>query len=205
MAGKYPENFEALIDMLKTLPGIGKRSAERMAFSIYKWDAEKTRKLGKIIAELPERVTKCPECANLAMDGNKCSICLDSKRDTSLVCVIEEASQIQNIENSGFFRGRYHILGGKITPLKGQEAHSLNTEILLKKAKEGEVKEVVLALSYDMEGQATAIYIAGILRETGVKVTRLAQGMPAGSDISYVDSATLAAAMSGRTGIGNID
>ncbi len=203
MASKYPENFETLIETLKSLPGIGRRSAERIAFSIYKWPPEKTRQLGKIILELPDRISKCPECANLSLDGGLCVICSNTGRDASVICVIEDPSQIPNIENSGLFKGKYHITGGKITPLKGQEAQSLNIESLVKRLESGEVKEVVLALSYDIEGQATSIFIANILRDKNVRVTRLAQGLPAGSDISYVDSATLAAALTGRTGMGD--
>lgn len=198
MPFKYPENLEKLIEMLKSLPGIGRRSAERMALAIYKWDDEKTKSLAQILSNLRQRVTKCPKCANFADDGGLCPICSAPNRDFSIVCVVEEASQIAGIENSGFFKGTYHVLGGKITPLKGQEAEALNIQPLAERIASGEVKELVLALGYDIEGQATAIYVANMFRDKNIKITRLAQGLPAGTDISYVDPATLAAAISGR-------
>lgn len=195
---KYPEVFEELVNLLKTLPGIGRRSAERIAFSILKWPAKKSQTLGETIIELHKKITPCPECGNLASGNNLCPVCADSSRDKSLICVIENVAQIQNIENSGLFKGTYHVLGGKLSPLEGKGTEDLNIEALTRRIASSEIHEVILALSPDVEGQATAIYIANLLKNKKIKITRLAQGLPAGSDISYADSATIAAALNWR-------
>ncbi len=200
-SNRYPEVFDEMVETFKSLPGIGRRSAERICFAILKWPPEKTRRLGQLLAELPEKLTRCPECSNLATDGGLCPICSDQSRDRSSICVVEEPSQIHNIENSGLFKGLYHITGGKFSPLKGREIHDLNLDQLVRRVGSGTVKEVILALSCDLEGQATSIYIADLLKDKNVRTTRLAQGLPVGSDISFADSATLAAALSGRTGL----
>lgn len=196
---KYPQIFEELIDIFKSFPGVGKKSAERMAFSIIKWPPEKIRKAGEIISSISEKITNCPECGNLSVADALCDICADPSRDRGIICVVEESSQIQNLEKSGTFKGLYHILGGKFSPLEGKEAHDLNTDTLLRKLEKGEIKEVIFALSFDVEGQATAAYLANLFKDKNFKISRLATGLPVGSDISYADSATIAAALNGRT------
>ncbi|OGV56875.1 MAG: recombination protein RecR [Lentisphaerae bacterium GWF2_44_16] len=195
---KYPKAIEEIIEILKTLPGVGRRSAERMAFSMLKWDTDKLDILGTHLKTLHEKIGPCPECGNLAASGELCNICAMPSRDKTLVCVVEEASQVQNIENSSFFKGVYHVLGGKLSPLEGKNAKDLKLDELFERIKRHNTREIILALSPDVEGQATAIYIADMLKENKLKITRLAQGLPAGSDISYADSATIAAALNGR-------
>lgn len=195
---KYPKAIEEIIELLKTLPGVGRRSAERMAFSMLKWDSDKLDILGTHLKTLHEKIGTCPECGNLASSGELCNICALPSRDRALICVVEEAFQVQNIESSSFFRGVYHVLGGKLSPLEGKNAKDLKLDELLERIKKQNVREIILALSPDVEGQATAIYIAEMLNGNELKITRLAQGLPAGSDISYADSATIAAALNGR-------
>ena len=195
---KYPQAIEEIIEILKTLPGVGRRSAERMAFSMLKWDTDKLDILGNRLKTLHEKIGSCPECGNLAASGELCNICAMHSRDRTLICVVEEASQVQNIESSSFFKGVYHVLGGKLSPLEGKNVKDLKLDELLERIKRHSARELILALSPDVEGQATAIYIADILKGYDLKITRLAQGLPAGSDISYADSATIAAALNGR-------
>lgn len=197
----YPETFEEIINILKTLPGIGKRSAERIAFTILDWPKEKTEALAHALSELNERICPCPECGNLSSDNQPCRICSNYSRDKSQICVVENPAQIQNFELGAFYKGVYHVLGGRLSPLEGKSADDLNIESLIKRIDEHEVKELILALSSDVEGQATAIYLSELLKEKDIKISRLAQGLPAGSDLSYADSATIAVALQGRTRI----
>ncbi len=202
MTGKYPQALEELMDLLRGLPGVGRRSAERMALSLYSWDGEKLDALSSNLHTLKQRVGKCPRCGNLSGDDSEdglCPICASPVRDASVVCVVEEAARIRNIESSGVFKGVYHVLGGRIAPLEGRGIDSIDADGLEKRIAEGTIREIILALSPDVEGQATAIYLARRLKERGVKISRLAQGLPAGSDLSYADPATIAAALSGRT------
>ncbi len=202
MTGKYPQALEELMELLRSLPGVGRRSAERMALSLYSWDGEKLDALSSNLHTLKQRVGKCPRCGNLSGDDSEdglCPICASPVRDASVVCVVEEAARIRNIESSGVFKGVYHVLGGRIAPLEGRGIDSIDADGLEKRIAEGTIREIILALSPDVEGQATAIYLARRLKERGVKISRLAQGLPAGSDLSYADPATIAAALSGRT------
>ena len=198
MKHDYPLAFQELANLLKTLPGIGSRSAERMVFSMLKWPPEKLVLLGTAVSELQKKITMCPECGNLSSDGAMCGICLNHSRDKALICVVEDASQIYNIENSGLFKGVYHVIGGKLSPLEGKGIKDMHIQSLVKRIQVNTVMEVILAFSSDVEGQATSIYIGEELKKKNVAVTRLAHGLPAGSDISYADSATIAAALHGR-------
>lgn len=196
---KYPATITDLIALLKTLPGVGGRSAARMAFSILKWKPEKQQSLGRLITEIDERISPCTECGYFSEKDSKCRYCADLSRDRTSICVVEEVTQIPSVEASALFKGLYHVLGGRIAPLEGRGPKELNIESLLKRVEENQVDEVILALGQDVEGQATAIYISDILKEKNIKVTRLARGLPAGSDIAYADAATIAAALNGRT------
>ena len=190
------------MELLRGLPGVGRRSAERMALALFSWDEQKLEALSENLHTLKQRVRKCPCCGNLAGDDEEnglCMICASPVRDTSLVCVVEEATQIRSIETSGVFKGVYHVLGGRIAPLEGRGVESINVEGLEKRIAGSGIQEVILALSPDVEGQATAIYLANRLKFLNVRISRLAQGLPAGSDLSYADPATIAAAVSGRT------
>lgn len=199
---QYPDAVEELIGVLRQLPGIGRRGAERLVLSMLNWEAEQLRLLGKLVEGLPETVGKCPECGMLANAGERCFICRRPDRDTETVCVVENASQVIAIESSGNFRGRYHVLGGRLSPLDAENGSGLNLTPLIDLANSGKVKEIILALSPDVEGRATAIYLAELLKEAPVKVTRPALGLPAGSNLSFADGATIAAALDGRTTLG---
>ena len=195
----YPEAMESLIAALKQLPGIGRRGAERLALSLLEWEPEKLEFLGTLLGTLPQTVGICPECGALADAGQLCAVCRQPQRDAGLVCVVETMAQMFAIESSGNFRGRYHVLGGRISPMDAETGSGLNLPRLLERARSGSVREVILALSSDVEGRATAVYIAGLLRETPVRVTQPALGLPAGANLSYADGATITAALSGRT------
>ncbi len=198
---KYPEALEEIINHLKRLPGIGKRTAERLALAMLKWKGEKIIAFGESLEKLPLAVTFCPDCGGLAENDQKCLICQSKGRDSTLLCVVEDFSQIMSIENSSFFKGLYHVLGGKLSPLENRSAEDLNIPSLLERIDKHEVQEIILALSPDVEGQATAMYIANLLKGKELKITRLAQGLPAGADISFADAATIGAALSGRRNI----
>ncbi len=197
----YPAALSELMEMLRLLPGIGKRSAERMAMALYQLDEEQRQALSENLRTLHERVLLCRECGNLAGEEEQglCRICASPLRDKGVVCVVEEASQIRTIESGGVFRGVYHVLGGRIAPLEGKGVECLHLEKLDEKIKSGLVRELILALSSDVEGQATAVYLANRYKKDPLKITRLAQGLPAGSDLSYADPATIAVALNGRT------
>ena len=195
---KYPEALKLLMEALKSFPGVGKRSAERMTFAVLKWPDDKKKAVGDLISGLSYAVGSCEVCGNIADAGAKCAYCSDASRDPSVICVVEEPPQISGIEGGGFYRGLYHVLDGRLAPLDGKHAEDLNIESLLARVGDGGVTEVILALGQDVEGRATAIYLADLLKTSGVKVSRLASGIPVGADLSYADSATIAAALNGR-------
>jgi recombination protein RecR len=196
---KYPESFERLIEVLKSFPGVGRRSAERMAFAMLKWTPEKTSEAGRTISGLHGNVSSCADCGNLCEKDNLCAICSDTHRDRSVLCIVEDVPQIHSIEKCRTYRGLYHVLHGKIIPLDGKNIGGETLDKLRLRIESGEVKELVMALSMDVEGQATAIYLSDLFKNSGVRITRIARGLPAGSDISFADPATISAAMSGRT------
>lgn len=194
----YPEAVEELVFYFKQLPGIGKRGAERLALALLNWDKEKIKLLGANVIRLAEQVTPCPRCGALSENNAPCSICQDIHRDTSTLCVVETMSQLAAIENGRIYRGRYLVLGGRLSPLDGETGENLNFALLKQRASDGEVKEVILALSSDVEGRATAAYTAELLKDCPVTVTQPALGLPAGANISFADGATIAAAFTGR-------
>ena len=195
---QYPESLEKLMELLRTLPGIGRRAAERAALSMLRWDAEKQNTLGQIISGLAESVGFCPECGAISTKDTPCAICADLTRDRSMLCVVEEPQQIFAVEKSGIYRGLYHVLGGKLSPLSGGNGEDLAIGSLLRRAEDPECKEVIIALGADVEGRATAIFLADLLKNCNVKVTRPALGLPAGAGIGYADAATISAAFDGR-------
>ncbi len=203
MLNPYPAALAEMMEIFKTLPGVGKRSAERMVLAVLKWDESKLTALAGLFAALRDRVGECAVCGNLAdrMESGEalCPFCAAPDRDITSLCVVEDALQIRSIEAGGVFRGVYHVLGGRIAPLEGKDIGSLTIEKLESRLDEGVIREVILALSPDVEGQATAVYLANRLKDRNLRISRPARGLPAGSDLSYVDAATIAAALNGRT------
>lgn len=191
----YPAAFVKLINAISRLPGIGKRTAERLALALYDWKEDELEFFGDAIKDLKKNVKSCIKCGNFA-DYDTCNICNDASRDQTSICVIENVSQIPVIEKSGSFKGRYHILGGKLSPVNGIGPESLRVSPLLNRL-EG-VTEIILATSPDFDGEATASYIADLLKDKGLDITRIARGIPVGADLSYADSASMAMAMNSR-------
>ena len=197
----YPEDIENLILRFKQLPGVGKRGAERLVSALLEWENEDLKELGSLIYSLPERVGRCPGCAAWAEQGKLCGICSDSSRENGILCVVETMPQMLAVEKGGSYRGRYLILGGKLSPLDGENGENLNFDMLEKAAKSGKYKEIILALSPDVEGRATAAYLTELLADCPVTLSQPAMGLPAGSNLSFADSATISAAFSGRRNI----
>lgn len=197
----YPEAVEVLIGELKQLPGIGRRGAERMALALLDRSSAELEALGNLIGSLPRTVGRCPRCGAFSDAEKLCGICSRADRDDSLLCVVENMPQLFAVESSGHFRGRYLVLGGKISPLDSENGEGLNIPGLCRIVEEGQVKEVILALSSDVEGRATAVFLAEILEKYAVKVSRPALGLPAGANLSFADGATIAAALRGRVDV----
>jgi len=192
-----PEPVQQLIGALNKLPGIGPRSAERIALHIVQSDPAIVRQLAQIITEVRERIRTCPICGALT-EQTPCAICTDSRRDATLVCLVERAVDIISIEKSAGFRGKFHVLGGKISPLNGVEPEDLRIAELEARLEREPIKEIILALGTDVEGDATSFYLAKRLAAKGVKVTRIARGLPAGTGLELADEVTLSQALQGR-------
>jgi recombination protein RecR len=193
----YPGPVVRLIDELRRLPGIGPKSAQRIAFALLKGSTEDAARLGAAISELKEGIRTCSLC-NAITDREVCSICTDPARSDKLVCVVEEPHNLVAVEKTRDFRGRYHVLHGSLSPLQGVGPDELRIQGLLDRVRSGVVEEVILATSPTVEGEATAVYLARILKPLGTKVTRIAMGIPVGSDLEWADEVTIAKAMEGR-------
>ena len=185
-----------LVAQLTRLPGIGTRTAQRLAFHILAVPSDEANALGHAIADVKERVRPCRECGNLTED-ELCGVCSDTRRDRTVICVVEQPVDVLSLERTHEYRGLYHVLGGALSPLDGVEPRDLRIERLLERAGDGVVEEVVLATNPTMTGEATAAYLADRLRER-VSVTRLASGLPVGGDLEYADEVTLGRALAGR-------
>jgi len=192
-----PESIASLIEALSKLPGIGPRSAERIALHLVQAENGAVKKLAETILNARERVRFCALCGALT-EQSPCALCSDPRRDASLVCVVERPVDIISLEKSGTFRGRYHVLGGKISPLNGVEPEDLRIAELEKRLTQEPIKEIVIALGTDVEGDATSFYLAKRLARGGLKVTRIAHGLPAGSGLEFADELTLSRALEGR-------
>ena len=192
-----PEPVGSLISALARLPGIGPRSAERIALHLVQAEAGSVKQLAEALLNARERVGFCSICGALT-EQSPCPICADPRRDASLVCLVERPVDILSIEKSGTFRGKYHVLGGKISPLDGVEPEDLRIADLESRLGREPIKEVVLALGTDVEGDATSFYLAKRLARAGLKVTRIAHGLPAGSGLEFADEITLSRALEGR-------
>jgi recombination protein RecR len=187
---------ENLVSQLTRLPGVGQRTAQRLAFHLLRVSKDEANALAAAIAEVKERVRFCRECGNLT-EEETCDICRDARRDHTIVCVVEQPADLISLERTHEFRGLYHVLGGSLSPLDGVEPEHLRIDELLGRVERNGVQEVVLATNPNMTGEATAAYLADRLRGR-VRVTRLASGLPVGSDLEYADEVTLGRALSGR-------
>jgi len=193
----YPKPLRRLVALLSRLPGIGEKTATRLSMFLLRMPPEFVRELGNAIAAIPESVIRCSKCMNIA-DEDPCAFCTDPARRDDLLCVVEGPSDIVPIEKSGEFRGRYHVLGGAISPIDGVMPDDIHVRELTERLRRGGVSEVVLATNLTAEGEATASYLAGILKPMGLRVTRIAHGLPVGADLEYADEITVGKAMKGR-------
>ena len=197
----YEGPVQDLIDELGRLPGIGPKSAQRIAFHLLKLDVADAERLARAISEVKAKVHFCRICHNVA-EGDLCQFCRDERRDATLVCVVEEPRDLVAIERTHEFRGRYHVLGGAISPIDGVGPDDLNIRDLVTRVGGDQVREVILATNPNVEGEATAMYLARLLSPLGVKVTRIASGLPVGGDLEYADEITLGRAFAGRRELG---
>jgi recombination protein RecR len=193
----YEGPIQQLIDELSRLPGVGPKSAQRLAFYIVKAPADDAKRLAEALLDAKEKIFFCRECGNVA-EGELCRICRDPGRDATVICVVEEPKDVAMVEKAGVIKGRYHVLGGAISPLDGIGPDDLRVQQLLDRVERNGVKEVILATNPNLEGNATAMYVAALLKPLGVSVTRLASGLPVGGDLEYADEVTLSQALEGR-------
>lgn len=197
MTATYAPPVQALIDELGRLPGIGPKSAQRIAFHLLKLPADDAQRLARAILDAKAKVTFCERCWNVA-EGPLCTICADERRDTTVVCVVEEARDLVAIERTGEFRGRYHVLLGAISPIEGIGPEQLKVRELVARLEPETVAEVIVCTNPNTEGEVTAMYLARLLKPLGVRVTRIASGLPVGGDLEYADELTLGRALEGR-------
>ena len=188
--------LESLIGELSKLPWIGRKTAQRLALHILKSSNEEADRLASAIVDVKRRISYCSICLNIT-EKDPCSICADRSRDHTSICVVEDPSDVMALEKTNEFQGVYHVLGGALSPLEGITPEQLRVKELLKRLG-GEVKEVILAMNPDVEGEATTIYLGNLLRPLGIKVTRIARGVPVGGDLEFADEATLVRALEGR-------
>jgi recombination protein RecR len=194
-----PESLQSLINALERLPGIGPKSASRLAFYFLRAPEEISQDLASALANLKANTSLCRECFNITEAGReRCEVCESSQRDASLVCVVEEPLDVLALERTGGYKGKYHVLQGVLSPIEGIGPDDLKIKQLIARVGRGEIKEVILATNPSMEGDATALYLQQHLEPGGVRVTRLARGLPVGGDLEYADQNTLLRALSGR-------
>jgi recombination protein RecR len=197
VASPYEGPVQSLVDELGRLPGIGPKSAQRIAFYLLKAAPEDARRLAKAVLEAKERVSWCRRCFNFA-EGDLCVYCRDERRDPTVLCVVEEPRDIVAVERTQEYRGRYHVLLGAISPIEGIGPEQLKIKELLARVGDEGVREVILATNPNIEGEATAMYLARLLKPLGLRVTRIASGLPVGGDLEYADEVTLGRALEGR-------
>ncbi len=193
----YEGVVQELIDELSRLPGVGPRSAQRIAFYLLQSDDDQAKKLAEVLLEVKERVRFCEICGNVS-EEERCNICRDARRNQTMICVVEESKDVQAIERTREYRGLYHVLGGAISPIEGIGPDQLRIKELLGRLSNADIVEVIIATDPNMEGEATATYIARMLSPLGITVTRLASGLPVGGDLEYADEVTLGRAFAGR-------
>jgi len=197
MSSAYTESLNRLIEELGKLPGIGPKTAERLAFYILKTERSEAMALAQAIGDVKTKIRRCEICYNLS-EGTTCQICCDPRRDKGIICVVEQPKDVISLEKTGACKWVYHVLGGHIAPLEGIEPSDLTIEPLIKRVRSGDVKEVIMATNPNMAGDGTTLYISSLLRAAGVKITRLARGLPTGSTIEYASSKMLTDAIMGR-------
>lgn len=194
---QYAASLTRLIEQFARLPGVGPKTAQRLAFHILNMPKDQVAEFAKTLVDVKDKITTCPVCCNLT-DVVPCRICEDETRDKSLICVVEEAQDVQAIEKTREFRGLYHVLQGSISPMEGRGPEDLRIKELLQRISADEVKEVIVATNPDIEGETTSLYLAKLLKPIGIQVTRIAHGLPVGGDLENADTATLTRAISGR-------
>lgn len=193
----YEGVVQDLIDELGLLPGIGPKGAQRIAFHLLTTNPEDVRRLAATLVEVTEKVKFCRTCGNVA-ENDECKICMDVRRDPSVICVVEEPKDVAAIEKIREFRGRYHVLGGAISPMDGIGPEDLRISELMARLADGDINELILAMDPNLEGEATATYLARLVKPLGLRVTRPASGLPVGGDLEYADEVTLGRAFEGR-------
>jgi recombination protein RecR len=196
----YEGIIQDLIDELGRLPGVGPKSAQRIAFHILSSDPTDVKRLAHVLIEVKEKVRFCAICGNVSQEET-CRICRDPRRDQTVICVVEESKDVIAIEKTREFRGRYHVLGGAISPIEGIGPDQLRIRELLARLSDGDIVEVILATDPNLEGEATATYLTRMLKPMGLRVTRLASGLPVGGDLEYADEVTLGRAFEGRRSV----
>ena len=197
MNGARPDPLNKLVEQLQRLPGIGAKSAQRLAFHVLKTPREEVERLAAAMREVKDRVTYCSVCSNIT-DTDPCYFCTDTGRDKRVICVVEEPENVTAVEKTRDVKGMYHVLMGALSPLHGVGPDDLKVKELLTRVDGGSIEEVILATNPNVEGEATAIYLAKLLKPLGVRVTRIAMGVPVGSDLEYADEVTMHKAMEGR-------
>jgi len=197
MSGSYTAPVQVLIDELGRLPGIGPKSAQRIAFHLLKVSTDDVARLAHALTDAKARVRFCARCWNIA-DDELCPICTDDRRDSSIICVVEESRDIVSVERTGEFRGRYHVLLGAMSPLEGIGPEQLKIKELVARLEPEGVREVILCTNPNTEGEVTAMYLARLLKPFGLRITRIASGLPVGGDLEYADELTLGRALEGR-------
>ena len=189
--------IDDLVDEFAKLPGVGPKTALRLVYHLMKGSPDEARRLAAAIREAADRIRPCEVCGNFA-EAERCGICANASRDHATICVVEEAFEVGAVERTGVYRGVYHVLGGHLSPLDGIGPEELSVTALERRVDEDEVEELILATSSGVEGQATAVYLEGLFRPRGIRVTRPARGLPVNSDLEYVDGSTLSEALAGR-------
>lgn len=189
--------IDELVTELARLPGIGQKTAQRLTFHLLQQSRERADRLAATLVAVVARVHPCPDCGNFTED-ERCAVCTDPRRDSAILCVVEEPSAVPVVERSTGFRGRYLVLGGRLSPLEGIGPEQLRLDLLQRRVADGGVREVILATNPSLEGEATATYIHQLLAGTGVRITRLARGLPVGGDLEYIDGVTLSHALDAR-------
>jgi recombination protein RecR len=199
--GSTPDPIARLIEAFHRLPGIGPKSAQRLAYHILRVPEQEARALISAISDVKERVVLCSRCMNIT-EADPCAYCMDPRRDPSIICVVEQPLDILALERAGGFRGQFHVLHGVLNPMDGIGPEDLRLRELLARLNDGQVKEIIMATNPSLEGEATAMYVHRLVGPLGVRVTRLARGLPSGADLEYTDDVTLSRALEGRQEIG---